>query len=332
MRFYTFWVILLMIPILAVNSESQAQTTLTADDIVNHSIRFSGGVRNLARIQSSSLTYMLILPDTSHAGLILKRETGKKYMQSMMSPKYAPTASYFDGSIYTSIEDESKRIITDVSAIEEVRLLTYNLPQYGYQQLGYRLERLDDQKFSHFDCYVVSATASNGYQTLNFFDKTNCRLLMTSYPRGNKSVMMEYDFKDSVLVNTTVMSISEKHEQTLWKLLQIKNNFAINSLWFQPGKDKSTAVPADIRKGSFTASNGSVLTRTDQMQSEQAPNFQTTLPLHWLNNYQYIMVMGTQEEKPSPILVKIVGWNADGYVCHYYTDRATGTEEYHKRK
>jgi hypothetical protein len=144
----------------------KAQADLTAEDIVNRSIKFCGGVENISRIKTTDLIYDLTTSDSNHASLIIKRVNSQKYMRSLLSDNALPTSMHYDGTTLTAINGENKTTITDVSTIEEIKLLTYYHPQVGYRELSYSLKRLEDQQFNNFNCYVVSATAKNGYTIL----------------------------------------------------------------------------------------------------------------------------------------------------------------------
>lgn len=319
---------------------SFAQTNLTADDILNKSIEFCGGLNNMSKIKSSRLFYDLSTSDGSHISLIMQREVSKSYMRSVLSTKHLPTSMHFDGTNLTVINGETKKVVDDIKTIEEIKLQTYNLPQLGYKELSYNLKRLDDQKFSHFNCYVVNATSENGYTTLNYFDKTNFRLIMIIYPKGNKSLLMEYLFKDGVLFNSKILNVEENSEQTTLVLNKLENNVLINKIWFQVDNSASTSIPAYIKKGTFISSDETVLIRTDSIQTEKSKKGdpEHLLFLVWFNNYIYAMVDSKSLNKKQPtetgdnIVVKIVSWNKEEYVCHYYSNGVAGIQEYRTKK
>lgn len=318
---------------LGVFFQTLAQSNLTGEDIINKSIEFCGGKENLSKIKSSNLIYDFYTSDDSHASLIIKREISKSYMRTVLSQKHIASSMHYYNLTLTLINGEEKKVISDINKIEEIKLQTYNQPQYGYKELSYKFKRLDDQKFSHFDCYTVSATDKNGYTTLNYFDKTNFRLIMIIYPNGNKSILMEYEFKDNVLFNTQIINVEENSEQTRLVLQKIENNIKINPLWFKLDNSNSTSVPDSIKTGTFVSADSTLVNRTASVQTEQNDNFNQTLILAWFNNYIFAMVNSKSINK-SPlesrdnILVKIVSWNKDEYVCHYYSNGISGTQEY----
>lgn len=159
---------------------------------------------------------------------------------------------------------------------------------------------------------------------------------MIIYPKGNKSLLMAYEFRDSVLFNTTILNVEENSQQTTLVLRKLDNNVHINPLWFQIDSSTSTSVPGNIRQGTFISSDGTLLRRTASVQTEKSQNgkLEYTLFITWFNNYTYTMVHSTSTSKTRPfetggsIVVKIVAWNRDEYVCHYFSNGVSGTQEY----
>jgi hypothetical protein len=138
---------------------------LTAEQILDASIAFCGGEKRIAGIQSSSINYLLTLPDESTAIVTEKRKTGQKYVQSVLSTAHVPQTTFFNSNSLTRVNGSSVTRFNDLEAVEEIKLRTYNQVQYAYKALGYKLTRLPDKKFQHFDCYVVNAQTDNGYTT-----------------------------------------------------------------------------------------------------------------------------------------------------------------------
>ena len=81
---------------------------MTADDILNKSIEFCGGAKNISKIKSSNLVYDLTTGDGSKASVIIKRIVSQKYMRSFLSDKYMPISMLYDGSTLTSIDGNKK--------------------------------------------------------------------------------------------------------------------------------------------------------------------------------------------------------------------------------
>ncbi len=329
--------IVLIVLFVGMNTCAEAQT---AEEILDKSIALCGGVEKISKIKSTSLLYDLTTSDSSHTSLIMKRQYAQKYMQSTLSETNVSSSLHYDGSSCVAINGEDKMVVRDLASIDEMKLRLYDHIQFAYKQLGYELNRLEDQKFASFDCYTISATSKKGYMTLNYFDKTDFHLLMIIYPDGSKSVIQDYGYKDDVLFNTKVVNVDQNSNQTTLMLQSVNLNTEINPLWFSPGKSKSTAVPLTIKEGTFIASNGIVLNRTATVQTEKGPkgDWEHRLYLNWFNNYIYAMVNSRSVNKKPPydtgdnILVKIVGWNESEYVCHFYTNRVSGTADYKLKK
>lgn len=315
---------------------SQSQDALTAVQILTSSIEFCGGEKRLSGIKTTELTYLYVGSDNTIATIAEKRETGKKYTQSILSKELVPQTTIFNGKVMTKIEGSAVMRYEEIEKIEEIKLRTYNNIQYGYKELKYNLIRLPDEKFKNFDCYVIQVTAKNGYSTTNFFDKTNYRLLMIVYPNDDKSLMIEYNFKDSVLFNSLILNNGAGGKVEKIRLLDTKINTAISESWFvNPYKD-SVAVPGYIRTGKFQPVNDdSVLERTDSTQTEtyNQGKDKIKLSLRWIYTDTYGMIsgepLGKNDRSPEKeILVRIVSWNKSGYVCHYFTGQGCGTQEY----
>lgn len=323
----------------SVTAFGQAANNLTGEQILDSSIAFCGGGKRIADIRSSDITYLLIQPDESSAIITEKRKTGQKYVQSVLSTEHIPQTTFFNSNKLTRVNGSSIIQVEDLEAVEEIRLKTYNQIQYGYKALGYGLTRLPDQKFQHFDCYVVNAKADNGYTTINFFDKTNFRLLMVVYPSGNKSLMIKYIFKDEILFNSQIINtFANAGEKQIIELQHIDLNNAISDLWFNcPYKDR-VYTPPHIQTGKFESTNGdqTVFTRTESSQDYYDDQEKVVLRrfLKWANNDTY----GLVDEKAlkdndttspgSGILVRIISWDDDKYVCHWIAGKYTGTQDY----
>lgn len=320
------------------NITCKAQVDFTAKEILAKSIEFCGGRDSIAKINSSSLIYDLTTGDSGHGSVVEKRIIAKQYMKSVLLPGHVPKSMHYDGTALTGINGGDKTLISDLSEKEEVKLLTYNLPQYGYVELSFVVERIDDQQFNQFDCYVVRATSKSGYTTLNYFDKSNFRLIMIIYPKGNRSLLMGYVFKNNVLFNSKIVNVVNGLEQSILTLKRIDNNIDINPLWFRVSNTMPYAPPADVKDGAFTSNDGSVLTRNGAVQTEQNGSSTFKLFLTWIDTYTYSMAydegfLSQKEMKTKDIiLVKIVSWNQYGYVCHYYSEGVGGTQDYKKNK
>jgi hypothetical protein len=319
----------------------QNQSDLTASQIIDSSIVFCGGELRISKIESSRINYLLIQPDQTTAIINEQAKTGKKYVQSILSRTHVPQTTFFDGDKISRINGNSVVHMTDLQSKEEIRLKTYNTQiQYGYKKLGYQLSRLPDQKFRNFDCFVVKAVAGNGYTTMNFFDKSNFRLIMVVYPNGNKSLMIDYAFKDSILFNSEILNtFPNSAEFQSLKIQTIEINPTISEMWFKCPYADRVEVPKFIKTGKFVSSNGA-----------DTRFIRTEISMDYLNESGSIVLkrflawgivspdsFGLIDEKAlkdndksskSQILVRVVSWDDTGYVCHWITDTHTDTQDY----
>lgn len=244
----------------------QNQNDLTAIQIIDSSIVFCGGESKISKIESSRINYLLRQPDQTTAIINVQVKTGKKYVQSVLSKNHVPQTTFFDGDKISRVNGNSVVHMTNLQPQDEVELKTYNQIQYGYKKLGYKLSRMPDQKFKNFDCFVINATTNNGYETMNFFDKTNFRLIMVVYPNGNKSLLIDYVFKDSVLFNSHILNtFTNSDEIESLKIQTIELNPTISDMWFKCPYSDKVEIPQFIKTGKFVSSNGAdtKFTRTD---------------------------------------------------------------------
>jgi hypothetical protein len=318
----------------------QNQSELTANQILDSSLAFSGGELRISKIESSRMNYLLIQPDQTTAIINEQVKTGEKYVQSILSKTHVPQTTFFDGDKISRVNGSSVVHATDLQAKQEIQLKTFIQIQFGYKKLGYQLSRLPDQKFKNFDCFVVNAAASNGYTTMNFFDKTNFRLLMVVYPNGNKSLMIDYVLKDSILFNSQIINTFSKSDeiQTL-KLQTVEINPTISEIWFKcPYVDK-VEIPQFIKTGKFVSSNGADtrFTRTEISMdySDEKGSIVLKRFLAWgivsPDSFGLIdekAIKDNDKSSKSQILVRVVSWDDTGYVCQWITDTHTDTQDY----
>ncbi|MEB2774484.1 hypothetical protein SYJ56_04155 [Algoriphagus sp. D3-2-R+10] len=332
----------LILLLLSVIALGQSTDELTAEQILDSSIVFCGGEKRIAEIESSSVNYLLVQPDKSTAVVTEKRKSGQKYVQSILSMTHVPQTTFFDGKKLSKVNGSSVIQVDNIKSIEEIKLRTYNQVQYGYKMLNYKLTRLSDKKFQHFDCFVIDAEADNGYITTNFFDKTDFRLLMVIYPNGNKSLMIDYFFKDSVLFNSHIVNtFANSDDKQILKLQHVHLNTNISELWFNCPYQDSAYTPPHIKTGKFESTNGekTLFTRTEKSQDYYDDHGKIILRrfLKWANNNTYGLINenAIKENDTSPeseILVRIISWDDDEYVCHWISGKYTDTQDYKIKK
>jgi hypothetical protein len=319
---------------------AQKPEDLTAQQILDASLAFCGGEAQISKIQSSKINYLLIEPDQSTAIINEQLKTGEKYVQSILSKTHVPQTTFFDGKKISRVDGNTVKHISDIKSQEEIKLKTYNQIQYGYKKLKYKLSRAADEAFKNFDCFVVKATAANGYMTINFFDKTNFRLLMVVYPNGNKSAMIEYIVKDDVLFNSHIVNtFAGSEDLQILKLHTIDLNVNISDSWFDCPYTDKIDVPERIKLGKFKSTNGAETTFDRTATAMDYTNDKGEITLKRLIKWNAISpdtfvlvdedaVKGNIQSGASEILVRIVSWDKNGYVCQWLTDKYTDTQDY----
>jgi hypothetical protein len=327
-------ILIFLLPILTFG---QRKEQLTASQIVDSSLVFCGGETRISKIETSTINYLLIQPDTTTAIINEQCKTGEKYIQCILSKMHYPQTTFYDGQTITRINGNSITKLTDTQSVDEIKLKTYNQIQYGYKKLGYQLTRLPDQKFKNFDCFVVSAKRGNGYTTVNFFDKTNFRLLMVTYPNGDKSLMIDYTFKDSILYNSSILNSSPNSADVqILKLISVDLNPTISDTWFNCPYKEAVYIPEYIKTGKFISTNGvdTRFTRTATFMDYTDEKGDVTLKryLTWgaisPDSFTLTDEPAGDSSSSSQILVRIISWDNKGYVCQWITDKHTGTQDY----
>jgi hypothetical protein len=319
---------------------AQNKKELTASQIMDSSLVFCGGEFKIAKIKSSKINYLLIQPDQTTAIINEQLKTGEKYVQCVLSKTHSPQTTFFNGERISRVNGDSVIHVANIQSKEEIRLKTYNQIQYGYKQLNYNLSRLPDQKFKNFDCFVINARAISGYSTINYFDKTNFRLLMVAYPNGNKSAMIEYIFKDSVLFNSHIVNTSpDTEELQILKLQTIDLNISISETWFNCPYTDKVDIPQYIKIGKFVSTTGNKTTfrRTDISMDYigEKGNIDLRRFLAWniissdtFGLIDEVAFKNNDKSSAPQILVRVVSWDENGYVCQWITDKYTDTQDY----
>lgn len=309
---------------------AQSTSDLTADEIINLSINQIGGAQKLKAINTSELAYAYINANDEVASIIEKRNIGKNFTQSILSENHIAQTTFFDGKSVVKVEGEKIRKFNLEKTEDELRLKTFNHLQFGYRQLNFSLVRLKDENFKNFDCYVINAKSKNGYITINFFDKSDFKLVMVVYPSGDKSLLIEQIEKDGIMYNSHILNTNKEQEISNLKLLDIKLNNPISEVWFHSPYSNDLKIQQDIKIGTFKPSNSnSILTRNQSEQTETyGQNKVIISELTWKSNDTFILKPKDSQISQANILVRIVSWNENEYVCHYKTEKAVGTQEY----
>ena len=314
----------------------QTMREISSKQIIDSSLIFCGGEKHLAKITSCNITYQFSAPDQSIAIINQQIKTGNKFVQSILSRAHPTHTTFFNGEKVSRVKGDSVFHSADPLLLEELKLKTFNQIQYGYKVLGYELTRLPDQKFKNFDCFVVDAKSPKGFKTTNFFDKTNFRLLMVVYPNGNKSLMINYVFKDSVLINSLIITtFVDSEEMQSQQLVKAELNAAISDTWFNCPYTDKVFLPDYIITGKFESITGAatIFERTKKSQDYLDEQGKVSLqrPLKWRSSDTFGLKneMAKETEDPSKeILVRIISWDKQGYVCQWQAGIYTDTQEY----
>jgi len=309
----------------------QNSDKLTAKQILDSSIEFCGGEKRIAEIELTSISYLLTLPDKTTEIIHEKRKVGHKFFQSSLSKKNVPKTTFYDGKNLSKIIGSSVKHVEDLGEIEEIKLKTYNQIQYGYKKLNYKLTRLPDGKLQNFDCYVIKANTNNEYSIINYFNKTDFRLLMVVYPNGNKSVMAEYILKEGVLYNSNIVNIfPNTNDKHILKLQKIHLDNEISDLWFTcPYKD-IVSIPSHIKFGKFKGINGHKTTskRDDKRIDiiDQQGKRVMRRNLRWVYNDTYRTI---KKNKQPETLYRIISWDDKEFVSQWLiNEQFGGTQDY----
>jgi len=309
---------------------AQSEDKLTAEEIINSSIEQIGGENKINAIKTSEMAYIFNTSTNERASIIEKRINSKSFVQSILSEEHVAQTTFFNGEKVIKVEGESVYEFEDKITIEDISLKTFNHIQYGYKKLGYDFERLSDKNFDYFDCYVVRAVSKTGYTTLNYIDKTNFRLIMVIYPNGNKSLLQEQVDYNGILYNSKIMNVNNGDETSVLNLLDVKTNNKIADVWFESPHNSRVKLPDNIRIGKFKPVNlSSILTRTEFEQVETINQDRAFInKVKWKFNDIFILENENIPKTNQDILVKIVSWNENEYVCHFISGNSLGTQEY----
>lgn len=266
--------------------------------------------------------------------MAVKKEPGKNFISSALSKTHTSPTTVFNIGKTTGNQQAQP------GNSDELRFQTYLLPEDAYLKMNFTLERQEDQKFSYFDCYVVMAVSPNkNYVTLNYYDKTNFRLLMTIYPTGRKTLYKEYTFKDSILVHTEILHVDESNNASVSTVEKIDFNDPRDQDWFL-SYDVTAAVPTGIKTGKFKPKHGeaSEMLRTKDTQTDIYNNGKSKIvtSLKWISDNIFNLITDSIINAPGnlkpgdEILVKIVACARTKYLCHYTSKYGTGTRVYLK--
>ncbi|HEX9980912.1 MAG TPA: hypothetical protein VGB50_10165 [Flavobacterium sp.] len=300
---------------------------LSANQIVQNSITYSGGKAALSKINTLELIYLYLDPEGKSASIIEKRKANTNFTQSIISQNHESQTTFYSGTDIVWVRGNSVRKLND-SGRPEIKLKAFPNIQLAYESLGYSYSRLRDEKFENFDCYVVEAKNNGGYATRNFFDKASFKHLMTVYPDGNKSLMIEDTIVDGVKLTKHILNTDNEGKISQMILVDARINSSISDLWFTSPFTGAFILPQDIKHGKFRAEgSGTVINRNEKTQTEESGGKSMAFSVDWKTDDMF--ELRTPEQlKGEGTVVRIVSWNKDGYICHVMGLANIGTAEY----
>ena len=136
---------------------------------------------------------------------------------------------------------------------------------------------------------------------------------------------------NSHIVNT----FADSEEKQVLRLQQVHLNIEISHLWFNcPYKDK-VYTPPHIKTGVFESTNGDKTTfiRTEKSQDYKDDQGKLIMRrfLKWINDDTYGLINEKAINNISPesqILVRIISWDDNKYVCHWIAGKYTDSQDY----
>jgi len=161
---------------------------------------------------------------------------------------------------------------------------------------------------------------------------------MVVYPSGNKSLMIDYVFQDSVLFNAHIINtFTDSNTVQELRLQQVELNPDVADIWFNCPYERDLSIPDYIKTGQFESTNGPKTEFVRRVNSQDYKDETGKLIgrrfLKWANGDTYGLVdekaIRNNDTSPeSEILVRIVSWDKQGYVCQWIAGKFTDTQDY----
>src|SRR5450755_1944162 len=310
-----------------------SRSGITAKQIVQQAIDSSGGDLELSAINSVEYITQVITADKDTLSFAIKKRGFNKNYISILSLRHVNSTRIYNNGKAVEIINDTVREITDPNLLENLSLQCYISIPYSYKKLGYKLSRLDDQKFENFDCYVVKAESPMGNQTMNYFDKNTGDLLMIIYPNEGKTIFMYYNRLNGVKIPSSLLLADSKNNVSTSVLKKLNYDINLDIQWFEIPPAGYCQAPAKFRKGSFVYVNsnvGSKMVRTEKEQIEINGQNKTSFRIDWQDNSNYLLY---RLKKPAEVpknenieyfKVRIIAWKGNIYYCHYISSDGLG--------
>jgi hypothetical protein len=275
-----------------VTTISAQEKEISAVEIIQRAIDSSGGDSKMSSIKSVEFVSQILTPENDTLSFAVKRKDFNKYYISTLSTSHVNSTTIYNNGNAVVIKDETVQRITDPIILEDLLLQCYISISYGYKKLGYKLNRLDDQKFKNFDCYVIMAESPLGKKTLNYYDKNSGNLTMTIYPNENKSVFIEFYQTTGIKCPSKVLSVDTKNKITESSLQKINYDNQLDSNWFNLPGEGDYKAPETFRIGTFKYINsnvGAIVEREKDKQVEVAGQSRIEYKIEWKTSNDYLI-------------------------------------------
>ncbi len=315
------------IPILA------QEIKVSAEDIIQRAIDNSGGDSNLDAINSVEFISQIITSENDTLSFAIKRKGFSKYYISTLSTTHVNSTTIYNNGNAVIIKNETVQKITDPMILEELLLQSYVSINYGYKKLGYKLNRLDDQKFNYFDCYVVMAESPLEKKTLNYYDKKTGNLIMIVYPNQNKSLFIDNYQAKGIICPSKILMVDTANKITQSTLTKINYQTDLDTNWFNLPNNGIYKAPDLFQTGHFKYINsnpGAETIREKDTQIEINGKTRIEYKIKWTSNNDYLLYRVKNISSPPTnenteyFKVRIITWNGNKYYCQYITSNYIG--------
>jgi hypothetical protein len=334
-------VLLLFIACLHKDALTQ-DNTITANQIIQRAIDSSGGDSKLASLHSVEFITQIITPENQVLSLAIKKKDFNKYYISTLSTSHVNSTTIYNNGNAVILKNDSSKSITDPLTLEDLQLQCFISIDYGYKKLGYKLTRLDDEKFQNFDCYTVLAESPLGNKTANYYDKKTGRLTMIIYPNEHKSVFIDFYKSEGLTAPSKVLMTDTRNTVTQSSLQKLVYDNNLDPYWFTLAKEGKYQAPETFKTGVFkyvNSNDGAGFTREKDKHIETSSGQRTEYKIKWDGNSDYLLFRLRNPAKPATddnieyFKVKIISWNNTKYYCQYITsDNMGGTCAFEKVK
>lgn len=324
--------LLLFVAYLHLDASAQ-QNSLTPKEIIQRAIDSSGGDTKLASLHSVEFITHVVTAENKVLSFAIKRKDFNKYYISTLSIGHVNSTTIYNNGSAAIISNDSATSVTDSLTLEELQLQCFISIDYGYKKLGYKLTRLDDQKFQNFDCYNVLIESPLGKKTANYYDKKTGRLIMIVYPNEHKSVFIDFYKSAGLTAPSKVLMTDIKNNITQSSLQQITYDNKLDPYWFTLPKEGRYEAPETFKMGVFKYVNpddGAGFIRENDTQIETSNGKRTEYKIKWDSNNDYLLFRLKNSEKPPTddnieyLKVKIIAWDKSKYYCQYITSENIG--------